>query len=131
MMPYKNNARLDEAIRAAGVPIDGVSGSSAETVRVDYSATATTEQRAAGQAIVDAFDWSAETHEAWLAEKQFEAAATGPNLAAHKVAYLAIANLAAKVNAIIDHLNGQGALPEKIQVRTWEQVLAAAKAITE
>lgn len=131
MRPYKNAARLDETLRNAGVPIDGVSGGSAETIRVDYSATATPEQVAQGKAIVAAFDWSAETHDAWLLDKQFASAATGPNLAAHKVAYMAIANIATKINAVIDHLNGVGSLPAKIEIRTWPQILAAAKAATE
>jgi hypothetical protein len=98
---------------------------------VDYSQGATLEQQAAGQAIVDGFDWSEQAYEAWSADKSFASAAAGPNLAAHKVAYQAIANLAAKINAVIDHINGAGELPSKIQIRTWQQVLAEAKRITE
>lgn len=59
--------RLHAAI-AAVCPITGVSdgtpGDSA-TVRVDYDPGATTEQRAAAQAVVDGFDWSTEAQLAW------------------------------------------------------------------
>jgi hypothetical protein len=124
-----NAMRLDEALRTVGIPIDGVSGNSPGAVRVDYSAEATQAQRAAGQVIVDGFDWSEATHGAWVFDKDFQAAASGPNLAAHKVAYGAMAAMAQKINAIIGYINGQGPVPDKIQIRTWEQILAEAKRV--
>lgn len=48
--------RLDAAIKAV-CPIDGVS--LGEELRIDFRAEATPEQRAAAQAIVDAWDWEA------------------------------------------------------------------------
>lgn len=50
--------RLDAALRAAGIPVDGVAGSQG-SVRVDYQAAATGPQRTQGASIVTAFDWSA------------------------------------------------------------------------
>lgn len=49
--------RLDAALRAAGIPIDGVSGNQG-SIRVDYQASATAAQILSGQAIVATFDWS-------------------------------------------------------------------------
>ncbi len=52
-------AALDAALKAAGVPIDGVSPEMIEGKRewrVDFAVTATDEQRQTAQAIVDAFD---------------------------------------------------------------------------
>lgn len=50
---------IDKALRAAGVPIVGVSVGRATdkaTWRVDFAADATSAQRAAAQAVLDAFD---------------------------------------------------------------------------
>ncbi len=52
-----NLLRLDVAIRAAGIPIDGVSGTQG-SVRVDYQTSATPAQITQGDAIVAAFDWT-------------------------------------------------------------------------
>jgi len=49
-------AQLDQAIKAV-CPIDGIS--LGETVRIDFRDEATAEQRAAAQAVVDAWDWNA------------------------------------------------------------------------
>lgn len=63
--------RLRAAIEAAA-PIVRVSvgtlGDPA-TVRIGFAPEATAEQQAAAQAVVNAFDWSAEAHAAWLAER--------------------------------------------------------------
>lgn len=48
--------KLDEAIKAAGIPIDGVSGST--NTRIDFRTEATEEQRAAAQAIADEWDFA-------------------------------------------------------------------------
>lgn len=66
-------ARLSEAVRAV-CPIVGVSVGKvgdASTVRIDGD-NATPEQLAAAQSVVNAFDWSAEAHAAWLLSKQPE-----------------------------------------------------------
>lgn len=59
--------RLHEAV-AAVCPVLGVSGDSA-AVRLDFAPAATTEQRAAAQAVADAFDWSPEAQAAWEKER--------------------------------------------------------------
>lgn len=59
-------ARLDAAIRAAGVPIHGLAlgGSPPSTVRVDFNG-ATSGQQTTAQGIVDGFDYSAGAQMAW------------------------------------------------------------------
>ena len=75
-MPLLNAiTRLDYALRAAGIPIDGVAGPQA-AVRVDYDASATPAQRAQAQAIVAAFDWSPSA-DATFAAQQAKARAAG------------------------------------------------------
>lgn len=57
----RRTERLDAALKAAGIPIHGVSvnhKTTPRTVRVDYRDEATARQRADGQAIADAFDWA-------------------------------------------------------------------------
>jgi hypothetical protein len=49
---------LDEAIKAAGVPIDGVARLNNGTVRIDFAAEATDEQRTQAQAIAAGWDWT-------------------------------------------------------------------------
>jgi hypothetical protein len=66
--------RLDSMLRAAGIPIDGVSGSQG-SVRVDYQASATTQQRTDGDAIVAAFDWSGAADATYAAQREKTAAA--------------------------------------------------------
>lgn len=59
--------RLTEAVRAV-CPVDGLSvgtvGDSG-TVRLDFRADATAEEREAGAAVVAGFDWSPEAHQIW------------------------------------------------------------------
>lgn len=52
-------------------PIDGVGGSQGSIV-IHYTSAATTEQRAAAQAVVAAFDWSEQAHATWLADRNSE-----------------------------------------------------------
>lgn len=66
--------RLDATIRAAGIPIDGVSGSQGN-IRVDYQVSATGPQLTQGASIVAAFDWST-TAQATSAAKVAKASAT-------------------------------------------------------
>ena len=47
---------FDEALRVAGIPIDGVSGTGANA-RIDFAASATPAQRAAANALRGTFDW--------------------------------------------------------------------------
>lgn len=63
--------RLHEAV-ASVAPIVGISVPTAGTsvgVTVAFDASATPQQRANAQAVVDAFDWSESAHNAWLAGK--------------------------------------------------------------
>lgn len=68
--------RLHEAV-AAVTPIHGVSigtWGDSRTVRNDFKAEATTQQRRDAQRVVDQFDWSDAAHEAWLNVKERERA---------------------------------------------------------
>jgi hypothetical protein len=67
-MSVYETARLDEALRAAGIPIDGVS-QVAGVFSVQYAASATAQNRTDGAAIVAAFDASQAATDAWLAAK--------------------------------------------------------------
>lgn len=49
--------RLDAIIRAANIPIDGVSGTQGNS-RVDFQSSATDAQKTQAQSLVAAFDWS-------------------------------------------------------------------------
>lgn len=60
-----NLAALDAAIKSAGIPIDGVSGTKDTTIQ--FRPEATDEQRAAAQAILAGWDRSAEAEAARLA----------------------------------------------------------------
>lgn len=51
-------AALDEAIKAAGVPIYGVARLNNGTVRIDFRPEATDQQRLDAQAIADGWDWT-------------------------------------------------------------------------
>lgn len=51
-------AALDEAIKAAGVPIDGVGRLLDGTVRIDFRPEATEQQRTQANAIAAGWDWS-------------------------------------------------------------------------
>jgi hypothetical protein len=55
-------ARLDVAIKAAGIAIEGVSGPVGGPIRVSPASL-----QATAQPIIDAFDWSQAAHDAWLA----------------------------------------------------------------
>lgn len=68
--------RLEETI-AAVCPIHGVSGTA--NTRIDYRDEATTEQRAAAQAALAAFDWSQAAHDAWILAKRKAAATAAIN----------------------------------------------------
>jgi hypothetical protein len=49
---------LDEAIRNAGIPIEGVSYKTGGTPRIDFKPGATPAQRNQAQALADAFDFT-------------------------------------------------------------------------
>lgn len=49
--------RLYRQIRGAGIPIDGVSGISSTTYRIDFRPEATAPQRAQANSIAQTFDW--------------------------------------------------------------------------
>lgn len=89
-------ARLN-AVCSAAAPVLGVSvGTLGEssTVRIDFRPEATAEQRAAAQAVVNAFDWSPEAQAAWEADRQPERKAlrmAAAQAIADNLAYLALA----------------------------------------
>ena len=69
-------ARLLETLSAVS-PVVGVSGTTA--TRIDYNPEPTTEQRAAAEAALAAFDWSDEAQAAWERGKRREAAIASLN----------------------------------------------------
>ena len=73
-MSILETVRLDEALRAAGIPIHGVQNNGG-VFTVDYTDAATAQQRTDGAAIVAAFDASPEATAAWqLAKRKAQAA---------------------------------------------------------
>ncbi len=62
-------SRLDDVIRSAGIPINGVSGITQETARVDFKAEATNQQRQQAAAILAGLDWTDAGDASWLAGK--------------------------------------------------------------
>lgn len=81
-------AILDEKLKAAGIPFDGISGGPG-SVRVDYQPEATPAQRTQGAAIIAAFDWTL------AAERAAETAATGNDLTLRQQAESALVDLRA------------------------------------
>ncbi len=65
--------RLDANLRAAGIPIYGVSGAQGN-VRVDYKPAATAQQHAQGDSIAKDFDWAPEADLAFIAKEAKDAA---------------------------------------------------------
>lgn len=74
MTAIETLTRLEDALRTAGVPFDGVALTGPGAARVDYAAGATDPQRAAGAAVLGAFDWSDAAHAAWAAGRATVAA---------------------------------------------------------
>lgn len=68
-----NIERLTEAVIAV-CPIHGIQGGTQATATLDYKAEATTEQRAAAEAALTAFDWSDTAQAAWERQKRRDAA---------------------------------------------------------
>ncbi len=109
-------ARL-HSILSAVCPIVGVSPGSdpPATVRIDYHENATTEQRAAAQAALAAFDWSDAAHAVWLVGQRRQEAGTAAatagdgtsvaNRAAESVGATRDNNLAETLKALCDLLN--------------------------
>ena len=44
-----------------------------------------------------------------------------------RILFAVVADQRTKINAIIDHLNGQGAVPAKLPARTWQQFVASVR----
>lgn len=65
--------RLTEAV-AAVCPIHGIQGGTQATATPDYKPEATTEQRAAAETALAAFDWSDLAQAAWGRQKRRDAA---------------------------------------------------------
>lgn len=64
--------RLTESISAV-CPVHGLS-KKGQVVTIDYKAEATAEQITAAQAALAAFDWSQSAHDAWVQQKDRQAA---------------------------------------------------------
>lgn len=100
--------RLDGTLRAAAVPIDGVAIVSDGVARVDYQAAATPQQRAQGEAIVAAFDWSAAADATYSARQAKTVA--GSTFDAQQSAAAPDRALIALVQLILDEFNAHSAL---------------------
>jgi hypothetical protein len=120
--------RLDAAIRAAGIPIDGVSGSQGST-RVDYQASATAAQRTQGAAIVAAFDWSAAADATWQAQQEKAAATAQIDNGALKAGISTERLVRALALVVLDEVNVlRAASVPVLAPRTAAQLVTAIKA---
>lgn len=117
---------LHSSIRNAGIPIDGVSGSSAG-VRIDYQASATPAQRTQAAAIVAAFDWSDAAQATFTAQQAKALAAAHLDAGATQLGASTdrlIRALAMVMLAELNLLRAQAALAP----RTAAQLIGAVKA---
>lgn len=132
--------RLIDALAAAGVPVDTVTGEGPGAA-LTYHQYATQAQRDAGAALLAAFDWSDAAHRAWLAARDRAAAKAALRAgdaiprAARGGSYalmLSLQECRAKVNEIVARLNAQGATIEPIVTGdTLEQALAIVDQIID
>lgn len=107
-------ARLDATLRAASIPIDGVSGSQGN-VRVDYQASATAQNRTDGAAIVAAFDWSAAADTTFDAQRAKAAAQAAIDNGQLQVGDTVSRQTVGVVLAILDAINTlRAAIPHPI-----------------
>lgn len=65
--------RLTDAVSAV-CPIHGIQGGTQSTAQIDFKDEATTEQRAAAESVLAAFDWSDAAQVAWERKKRRDAA---------------------------------------------------------
>lgn len=109
--------RLESALRAVGIPIDGVSGSQG-LVRVDYQTSATAQQRTQGAVIVAAFDWAESAQTTW--QNQQDRAAAKAVLASATDAQAKILRAVAMV--CLDEINAlRAAVTPTLPARTMNQ----------
>lgn len=132
--------RVDTAIREANIPISGVTVSASGSIAVDFKAEATSQQRSQAETIIAGLDLSDSGIAAWQKTKLQDEAKeafvgdTATRIAAKASDYLlyaSIVEIRTKINAIIDHLNGSGAVPSKLTIKTWTEAVAAAKLVIE
>jgi len=118
--------QLDEALRAAGIPIEGVRDRGG-VIEVDYSPGATAEQQQVGAAIVTGWDDAAEGKRAKRrAAKASLAGVDDPTQIASRnalrVIYQSIVETRQALNPLLVAA-GQPPLP----IRNWKQALAAVR----
>ena len=116
--------RLHTTLSSAGIPIHGVSGTSALDVVVSYTEAATPQDQADGATIVSVFDWSTAADETYLAQQEKARAADAIDYGALKrgtrderlIRALALAVLdrfnatALKYNALLDAIDASASL---------------------
>jgi hypothetical protein len=123
-----NLNRLDAAIRAAGIPIDGVSGSQG-SVRVDYQNAATALQRTQGDAIVAAFSWTEAADLTWQAQQAKSQATTSIDRGALQTGESAERLVRALALVVLDEVNLlRAATVPTLPARTSAQLITAIKA---
>ena len=118
--------RLDETLKAAGIPILGVAVTTdrvafppaAGSVRIDYRPAATAAQRAQAESILAGFDWSEAAHAAWAEDRQPE------RKAVRQLAAPAIADLDAYL-ALFGPTSRPTEAQTQAQVRRHAQILRA------
>lgn len=129
--------QLDEALRAAGIPIEGVRDRGG-VIEVDYSPGATAEQQQVGAAIVTGWDGAAEAKKA--KRKQAKAALVGTDdptqLASRSALRLIYASLVENRQAfnalrlhVMDPANNP--LPPALTVRSWKQALSGVRQLID
>lgn len=123
--------QLDMALKAAGIPIDGVSLGKDGSVRVDYASNATQANKTAGAALVASFDGSpAATAARQLVIDKAKAKAALNTSDARLIRGVAKAMIAmmmahrAKINEMADKAKVAPLPP----AQTWDELVAMAQA---
>lgn len=123
---------IDEALRAAGIPIVSVRNRLA-AITVQYAPEATEQQRAAGDALVAAWDAAAESKaDRRRRAKAALAGADDPTQIAIRnalrVIYASIVETRQAHNALRAYVaNPSGTPPPALAIRKWAQALAAVR----
>ena len=126
-------ALVGEALRAAAIPVVSVRNRDG-VLTVQYTAEATAEQRAAGDALVAGWDGAAEQRKASrrLARQALVGVDDPVQIASRnalRVIYLSVVETRQAFNALRSYMaDPQGnPLPAALPIRTWKQALAAVR----
>ncbi len=134
--------RLFETLKAAGLPIQYLTGSGQSDVGIVYSHDPTDETKAKVQALLDTFDWSQEAEEAWIKNKKkmeaIEAIDTHevPVVLlrnSQKIVLLAFSGIISKLNELIVAHNGKtgDSLDSYPSPKSWDELVDTLKYLIE